>query len=561
MKQNKYSLLRDDLTHYMRGYSNNQLITVNQRNEWKRITQASLGQQNNRKSSFKPLVLLEIDNSYYDNQPVGSVSSTSAERFFNYDENHVFPPMRDLVRFGCFFHLDLYHMLPLVLKNEWERYFGHDVQGWRNFTGVTLFDVLKTANEIDMREQNARAFKPDSQFIFDLFEIHGQIVTKAGYTIETFSALINEMILQRLHWEANTSDLINRFAQEEINRLELIKTGSVDEQEALWKARLEFDEQHNQVDNLVWRLQNLELKKEKINFNWNRIFGELELQLKAQILRIETLERYILLKTINPDLTEDGVLNAIKEENEEINKKLERSNYENLIVDIYNDFPQLSGTPVSDEFIYEYKKKCIALLRQIRKLTHDDRLRRNPAYSQLTENQKNELKQILMLSLKVQPDELIYPSNVIGHDMRTIEGLHRVLDRINTILQNSGIDIDPDYYPQGETIQEQLRWYLDEIKILQKEKELYTERLASYVKDIETKRKNILLEVPEEHLKIKNGLKKQVESFITKAEELERNLAVLFGVSDLNLNFKGIVNFESDLGDGSYNQNEFYTEE
>jgi hypothetical protein len=100
-----YTLLKDDLDELIAGYESNEAITENQRRQWRKvgkkaaITHLSFGYDG--KNNLNPLRLLLIDG--WDDEPVGSMTSRSAQSFFDYNENHVFPPLRDLVRVGIFF--------------------------------------------------------------------------------------------------------------------------------------------------------------------------------------------------------------------------------------------------------------------------------------------------------------------------------------------------------------------------------------------------------------------------------------------------------------------------
>jgi hypothetical protein len=136
-----YYYLKDDLSDVIDEYETNPAITKEQRRIWKRqgpshaITQRMLGN-----TDEKSLRLLEEDG--FDGNTVGSLSSKSAQRFWDYNTGHIFPPTRDLVRFGVFMHLDIYRIVALVLKGEWERFFGQDVKCWRANLGMRLSEML-----------------------------------------------------------------------------------------------------------------------------------------------------------------------------------------------------------------------------------------------------------------------------------------------------------------------------------------------------------------------------------------------------------------------------------
>ncbi|MDM8538987.1 hypothetical protein QUF70_19725 [Desulfobacterales bacterium HSG17] len=58
-----------------------------------------------------------------DGKPVFCSPVNTVRHYFWDNENRSWPSDTDVVRFGCFFHLELCETLALVLKNQWEQFF------------------------------------------------------------------------------------------------------------------------------------------------------------------------------------------------------------------------------------------------------------------------------------------------------------------------------------------------------------------------------------------------------------------------------------------------------
>jgi len=141
-----YVKLGDDLDRIIADYDDNSLITAVQRETWfkegkrKAVTHGMLGQDHPK--------ALRLDNpGGHGGETVGSLRSNTARRFWDYGEGHVFPPREDLLRFGLFMHLDLYRVLALILKGDWEYHFSYGMRSWRPNRGVQILDVILDAED------------------------------------------------------------------------------------------------------------------------------------------------------------------------------------------------------------------------------------------------------------------------------------------------------------------------------------------------------------------------------------------------------------------------------
>jgi len=473
-------LLKDDLDDLIREYPSNDRITPNQRKQWRKegrkaaITHPMLGKDH-------PNCLKLLSEDGFDGRPVGSLSSRAAEGFWDYNTGHIFPPMKDLIRFGVFMKIDIYQLLTLILKGEWERFFAHHVNGWRpNAPDALLIDILKQANVQKMREAS-RNFNPDTQEIFDLFEHYGKVATQAGYNARQFDTLAQEIILKELHWRAGNSKAVVHF------------------------------------------IQNRRLKNREIERQWLCIFGDLEVELFEQKIRLIMLERKILLKQTDPELTLESLDGKLGKDETTFQKSLENLKHETAIAPALEK-SESGGAPVEEQKLADYHKECRTLVRKIRFLIHPDHLDHHPNYSKLTDNQKKELSEILQECLNIDTDELGFPKGFIEHEMRSAQGLKRVLERIEIILSAAGIDLNAEYEIQGRILKEQLEWLCRENQWLEKEIAAAKSTLEALMKNQDILRKQGILGLPDQHAKIREDLKKKAETDREKADHLEQEL-------------------------------------
>jgi hypothetical protein len=167
----------------------------------------------NGKSNPNPLRLLEEDG--WDGKPVGSLTGRSAQSFFDDNENHVFPPLRDLVRIGIFFGLDIYRTTLLAINGEWEQFFGKTIQNYRPNVGQHLLDLLKDADVHGSRQADMRSPEGLQRVLVRIQEIldHACIDLPAG------SAIQGDTLTEQLEWLTTETVCLERDLAEALARL------------------------------------------------------------------------------------------------------------------------------------------------------------------------------------------------------------------------------------------------------------------------------------------------------------------------------------------------------
>ena len=525
----KYTLLKDDLDELIAGYESNPNISENQRRIWHKegkkvaIPHVSFGY--NGKNNSNPLHLLKEDG--FDGQPVGSLLGSTVRGFWDYGDWHIFPPQRDLVRIGIFFGLDLYRITALALKGEWEKFYGQTLNNYRaNTAEVPLIDILKRADNHDLHAANSR-FNPNTRALFDLLEFHNRVATQTGYSAETFDSMVQNMLKKELHWKANAGREIALFSSEEIQRFKLLREGTTAQQEAFWIARMSWNQLYSDCDDINLRIENIRLQHREIERRWLTIFGALEVMLQEVMIRCNNSERRLLLIQANPEMNPEQLDKAVAAEEEKQQKRLQSLKYKAEIANALEQ-PEIDGTAMDQQMIRDYKKECKRLIREIYRLIHPDLLENHPNYQDLTEKQKDELQQFLMASLEPDKDELGVPKGFINADMRSPDGLRRVLERIREILDSAGIDITVDTTIKGNTLQEQMTWLNKEIERLERNIAFAVAHFRAMSEDRDVQRKRALLDLPEQHEKIKQEMKEKIDFFTKQTGELDSELAQFF---------------------------------
>lgn len=518
--------LCDDLSDLIDAFEANSHRTPAQEREYpkkpkgKRITHDMLGKEH-PKYNPNPLRLLEEDG--WDGQPVGSLSPKSARYYWDLNTTHMFMPTRDIIRFGIFMHLNIYHTLALVLKVQWEDFFAHEM-GWRTNSGKRIGSILRDEAEAKKAKNN---FNPDTAVIFNLFEEHKKMASQAGYDSKEFDTLVQEMLLNNLHLVANKSPELQAFIDRTVEQRELLKEGTLEQQERFWIDKCACLELNEQLGDWLMMLSDRKLENANINQRWLAIFGDAEIELTEQRYRKHSLERRLLLKEAEPELSREELDENFAEEEEERRKKLEKLKVDAFLGKIIFVPPINGGVPIEDP--EAYRRECKRVLRELWRLLHPDKLEQNSAYAKLTEEQKKFLDNLGKQILAIKPSELGHPETFWESKHRSLESLQDALAKVKAILEAAGLDVDVGLIPRGESLVEQLEWYEKSIERLEREIDSIKAELKALAEDEDIRRKQSILAQPELHEKVKANLLERADKYREEADKLEAELASLFG--------------------------------
>jgi len=567
-----YVHLGDDLAKLIESYPDNPLITKNQREIWRArgrqraVIRAMLGREH-------PHALKLLKDDGFDDQPVGSLSSRSAESFWNYGDNHVFPPTDDLIRFAIFMHLDLYRTLALVLKGQWEEFFAREICQWRANVGRNLSNILQAE---DMMQEATSRFNPNTEDLFSRLLVHARIdpsavetslargtsqglrtlealteemtdrirgsgirwLVEARYAPSSFDTLVQTMLLNKLHWVATDSRELEHFTKKAVEEVVICSHGTDDERHLYWQLTQARIQLLTTLDDMYLQIESVRLQNETIYYTYLSVFGEHEIALREARFRYYAREQKVLLKRENPELTWEGLDEQVQKKIEEMERTLkelrDQADYAALMVarqSMVDAAGELvgGGRPLTDDERSAYFVKCKKILRKIYMLVHPDRLRNDPVYQRLTPEQKEELGRILQEALRIRPDEPGLNSRYIESRYRSPDALQAVLDRVTFILENAGINVDPQLEIRGDTLPERLSWLEEDIGRLEGCLDEARVELQALMINEDVQLKRGILANDEKHDEIKKEMAEQTEEYRKQARELEAELEKLMG--------------------------------
>lgn len=572
----RYVPLAEDLSKILDSYEDNPLITENQRARWgregrrKAITHGMLG-----KDDPNALRLLEEDG--YDGKPVGSLSRRSAESFWYYNENHVFPPEDDLMRLGIFMHLDLYRIIALVLKGKWEEFFAREVCGWRANVGRNLSTVLEKEDEM---QKALSKFNPNTEDLLSRLCAHANInlrelklspapdsshllqplatlvdeymermvrsgvrwLSEARYTPEAFDTLVQRMLLDRMHWVATDSPELQYFKRQAVEEVVILSQGTNEERQEYWTLNLARNQLLMDLDDICLRIESARLQNAKIHYKYLSIFGQYELAFEEAKLRHFELDQKILLKRTNPELGPKELEELVQEKLKELRQKFHELSdqakkasllgWQTHVLDIIKEVFGPVKHPITPEERTALENKIKKILRQIWLLIHPDRLRNDPVYEKLTPEQKEELKKVLDQTLRIEPEQIVLDPTCIESWYRSVAVLEGLLDKVKFILKTAGLNVNVELGEiRGDTLPERLSWLRKDIERLEGLLESARLELHHLITDEGIQQELAILKNEGKHEEIKREMEKKTEELKERIEELEAELAALTGVS------------------------------
>lgn len=563
-----YTHLGDDLAKLIDGYTENPLISENQRKIWsprgkqKAITRGMLGNSHSR-----ALRLLKADG--HDDQPVGSLSPRSAESFWNYGDNHVFAPTDDLIRLAIFMRLDLYRALALVLKGHWEEFYAREICGWTANVGKNLGALFH--DEGRMQEAMSR-FNPSTDTLFARLLVHahtpprmdsrgkpGQAsdglkdlktltaeltermtrsgvrwLSEAGYSSGSFDTLVQTMLLNKLHWVATDSPELAYFRTKAMEEAAICSHGTDEERRAYWSLTNARVQLLMSLDDMYLQIEGVRVQNETIQMKYMSVFGKHEIALLEARGRYLILEQKVLLKQADPKLTEEDLDAAAEAKIKEMEEDLRRLKDEAVHAPLLDRDPIWGGAggggvPLSKDEICRYREEAKTIIRTIKLLTHPDRLKNDPVYAQLTPEQKEELRMALESVMRIGPVETLFPPGSIELKYRSLAVLKETLKKVRHTLETAGINVDVELVIRGDTLPERLAWLEQDIARIEADLDMARVELQALLTSEDLQLKQGILANTAKHEEIKAEMQKQTEEINHLADELEAELQSLMG--------------------------------
>jgi len=411
--------------------------------------------------------------------------------------------------------LGLYRTIALVLKQEWEQFLYCEV-------GI---EPGSDSADIDPNDYKDR-FYPDTETIY--CRIEKQFKDEGGfqYSRQTFHTLVHEMILSDMHRAAGNSPELVSFIKDTVKSIELLDTSTDEQKEQFWTSKFSWIQAQESLGENILLLERRRLENANIMRQWLMFFGEAEIELKTQSMRLDKYSFQIEMLEADPALSRQE-LDQLAAEAEELSKQ----QLEDLRLQVLLG-PCLAkgghGPSASPGQCTQYRKELKKILRELWLLLHPDVLQNNASYGRLTELQKEKLKELWHATMQIRPEELGYRENQIGYEYRSIAVLRDLLATAKTILEKAGIDINTRYIIQGETLDEQIDWLRNEISRLELESENVRAELKVLLEDPSIIEKSTLLSCSlEQQEKVQADMLKQAEKIKQEADAAEQTLEQL----------------------------------
>ena len=513
----KYPPLKDDLETHRVEWKTNPHTTAIQKKLWpqnRKIPWEALA-----KKGKNHLILSEKDG--FDGKPVGSVSVSAVRKYTACNEDHFHPPDRDLVRYGVFFHLDPLQILHLVLKGQWEKFFPQKMKWENNTDGKGFYDILRSCHKeaLDFSSSgftvglNKRAGKKE---LYGLFEEHGNLASSTGYDEDSFSLLIDQMIMSHCHLFGNCSPELKAFIEKEKSERIKLAAASPKLSEAFWIKKCCWIELDKELANLMIEIESLRLKNANIYQKWMKIFGHVYVPLVEAQNRYYQLDRCIRLKEADPELGLDEIEELEKEKRQEEFAKLEELKNELLIAQI-TDISGLNGKELRGQELVDYEKECKKVLREIYKYAHPDSVNNY----EFTENQAKKLRAYFEKAIQIRSWEK-------GGSIRQLNALYDVLSEIKSLWEFMGLDIKEDAVIKGDSLEEMIQWFEEKIQQLEKKRDYIWADMHVLAEDRDIKEKLACLSSDEQISKTLKQMEEKKSWFDEQIKLLEEQFMVMF---------------------------------
>ena len=401
--------------------------------------------------------------------------------------------------------------------------------------GDSYLDILASYNEENQRDEleeavNAfrRSLKPEQ--LYYVFENLWGMASSAGYSRENFKTLLDAFFLENLLYSSNDGKKVQNFSQYQQILIDQARFGTQEEQDSLWRKRCIWQMLLDNLDNVYLEIENTRLKNAETEQDYLRLFGQELIRQTELEAEINLLEIQVSLRRINPNITEEELEKRILEKQEELQNQLhelklkEAYSQETFLTEAW----QQMGVPMEKGQLEEERELCKKEISAIRKLVHPDILMNNPEYQNLSQEQKDELEEILLDSLKISLSELGYPPNFAYHDMRSLDGLRQVRRRVETILKMTNIQVDLQYQIEGENISEQIHWLEKEIIYIENQINAAKGQLTAMLTHSEIQAMKVLLRDESKQKLFAEQMTLKIEELQVRKDNLTIELETLF---------------------------------
>lgn len=416
---------------------------------------------------MQKISLLEDDLLYY-----RSIVAPAEVYTLQFEEGEALSP-GEVITFGKSFDLCVTRTLALVLKSVWQR-----------SLAAALYLNSPPAEYVLLHPDEARehgtGLKPGCDLTPSVDELYAMFLESgllAGSPLaekEAFREMVELSISRLFHlYPADTPELIEFACSREGAKGAMGGECGPDAE----KYRISHEvwrELEDEVATLLLKLGTQTLRNEQINQRWMETFGHLYIPLSELERLYSDLSALIEHVRNNPGLTGAEMEEV---EKELFNIRSEARRNQKREPSTKGSTPGgggPGGIPWNAAELSAYEEECKTLLRRIWQLTHPDRIGRE----EFSEAQRRLLidsyQEAMAWKEKAQIDD-----GEIGIAKRSTSALRIILDRVERIWEEIGLNGESTVRVRGKTPEERLAWLEARIAILDEEiKEIKADILA-----------------------------------------------------------------------------------
>jgi hypothetical protein len=433
-------------------------------------------------------------------------------------------PVGEVIGFGKAVGLCLTRTLALAMKSQWQISI---VSSPGPGTGrPPLAEFIRSHPELatEQRRGSEAEFIPSFDELYEIFLASGLCSGARTMDREEFLELAGLILERRLYlFPADSSELIEfSYGREGAKALLAGESGA--DAERYWLTHATWKELEEEVATLLLRLETQTLKNERVHQRWLETFGHLYvplLELESIYSDISALIEHV---RSNPGLSAEE-LDSLERELLNIRTEAGRDRKREPVQKSSEPGgPGPGGIPWSAAEQNAYEEECKTLLRRIWQLTHPDRIGREG----FTEAQQQRLlesyQEAMAWKEKSQLDEY-----EIGLARRSTSALAIILDRVERIWEEMGLDGESVARVRGKTPEERLAWLEARIVVLDEEIKEIKASILAVAGDRDSREKEACLVSPERIGAVSAHMEERFqwyrEQISMKEDELARLLA------------------------------------
>jgi len=250
-------------------------------------------------------------------------------------------------------------------------------------------------------------------------------------------------------------------------------------------------ELEDEVANLLLKLETQTLKNAQVNQRWLETFGHIYVPL-SELERIYS-DLMTLVEHVrnSPDLSLEE-MEALKKELLTIHTEAGLNRKRDPVIRSSDQGGGPGGIPWSDDKMVAYEEECKTLLRRIWQLTHPDRI----GSEGFTESQKQHLIGCYQEAMAWKEKAQLHDDE-IAIAKRSNSALRLILDRVERIWEEMGLDGESATGVRGKTQVERIAWLEARIALLDEEIREIKADILAVAGDSDIREKEACLVSPE----------------------------------------------------------------